>query len=240
MIETRSGKAVLPLGLAAFPEQDPRCVRRAFAAGVNYFFFYSPSYTPFIEELVRLCGQHRDDLIVATGSGARKRNTLLAAKRKIFAALGTEMVDVFFAEYVHPGESFDAVLGDGGTLDLLQQWKSDGWVRYVGASTHDRSLARRLAADHRVDVLMHRTWRIARPSRRSSRPPKRPRRRSLPLLRRAGARCLKAETIGPAILPPPRIVTDIVFPMRPSNWRSVRHGELKNWRPTCGRSTRQA
>src|SRR5262249_35378120 len=29
-------------------------------------------------------------------------------------------------------------------------------VRFVGATAHDRSLARRLAADPRVDVLMHR------------------------------------------------------------------------------------
>jgi predicted aldo/keto reductase-like oxidoreductase len=95
-------------------------------------------------------------MIVAPGSGARKRNTLLAAKRKIVAALGVESLDVFFAEYVHPGDNSDAVLGEGGALDILQEWKSEGLIRYVGASAHDRPLAQRLAEDHRVDVLMHR------------------------------------------------------------------------------------
>ena len=42
------------LGLAAGPKQDPRCVRRAFAGGINYFFFYGPGNMSFIEELAAL------------------------------------------------------------------------------------------------------------------------------------------------------------------------------------------
>jgi aryl-alcohol dehydrogenase-like predicted oxidoreductase len=48
------------------------------------------------------------------------------------------------------------MFGKNGVLDELRQWKESGWVRFVGATAHDRSLARRLAADPRVDVLMHR------------------------------------------------------------------------------------
>jgi aryl-alcohol dehydrogenase-like predicted oxidoreductase len=48
------------------------------------------------------------------------------------------------------------MFGKNGLLDELRQWKEKGWVRFVGATAHDRSLARRLAADPRVDVLMHR------------------------------------------------------------------------------------
>ena len=44
------------------------------------------------------------------------------------------MVDVFFAEYVNPGDNEDAVFGSDGVLDELQQWKSNGWIRYVGAA----------------------------------------------------------------------------------------------------------
>jgi aryl-alcohol dehydrogenase-like predicted oxidoreductase len=66
------------------------------------------------------------------------------------------MIDIFFAEYVNSGDREQAIFGPGGVLDELQQWKKDGSIRYVGASAHDRALARRLAADDRVDVLMHR------------------------------------------------------------------------------------
>src|SRR5207248_8095170 len=41
-------------------------------------------------------------------------------------------------------------------IDELRPWNEEGMLRLVWATAHDRSLARRLAADPRVDVLMHR------------------------------------------------------------------------------------
>jgi aryl-alcohol dehydrogenase-like predicted oxidoreductase len=100
--------------------------------------------------------KNRDAIIVATGSGARRSRSLDAARRKIVASLGTELIDAFFAEYVNPADDSEFIFGDGGVLDALQAWKSSGLIRYAGATAHDRFLARRLAEDPRVDVLMHR------------------------------------------------------------------------------------
>ena len=75
---------------------------------------------------------------------------------KLAALLGIDVIDVFFIEYVHPGDDPKVMFGKNGMLDELQQWKASGLVRFVGATTHDRTLASRLAADPRVDVLMHR------------------------------------------------------------------------------------
>jgi aryl-alcohol dehydrogenase-like predicted oxidoreductase len=144
------------LGLAAGPKQDPRCVRRAFTGGINYFFFYGPGNTSFIEELAALVRRKREQILVATGSGSRRAAGLRAARRKLTALLGIGLIDVFFIEYVHPGDNPDVMFGKDGVLDELWHWKESGWVRFVGATAHDRSVARRLAADPRVDVLMHR------------------------------------------------------------------------------------
>ena len=155
-LATLDGTPASCLGLAAGPKQVPRCVRRAFAGGINYFFFYGPSHTSFIKELAALVRRSREQILVATGSGSRRLAGLRAARRKLTALLGIELIDVFFIEYVHPGDNPERIFGKNGVLDELQQWKQSGWVRFVGATTHDRSLARRLAADPRVDVLMHR------------------------------------------------------------------------------------
>ena len=155
-LTTLDGTPASRLGLAAGPEQDPRCVRRALAAGINFFFFYGPANTSFIEELATLLPRKREQIIIATGSGSRRIAALRAARRKVTALLGIERIDVFFIEYVHPGDDPDTIFGKAGVLDELQQWKENGQVRYVGATAHDRSLAARLAADPRVDVLMHR------------------------------------------------------------------------------------
>jgi aryl-alcohol dehydrogenase-like predicted oxidoreductase len=106
--------------------------------------------------LAALARRKREQIIVAAGSGSRRIEGLQSSRRKLTSLLGIEVIDVFFIEYVHPGDSPDVMFGKNGVLDELRQWKENGWVRFVGATTHDRSLARRLAADRRVDVLMHR------------------------------------------------------------------------------------
>lgn len=129
---------------------------RARRGGINFFFFYGPGHRPFIEKLAALVRKQREEVIVATGSGSRKVSTLQAARRKLLALLGAETLDIFFAEYINPRDDPAAIFGAGGVLDELAQWKSDGAIRYVGATAHDRVLALRLATDPRVDVLMHR------------------------------------------------------------------------------------
>jgi aryl-alcohol dehydrogenase-like predicted oxidoreductase len=155
-LTTLDGTPASCLGLAAGPKQDPRCVRRAVAGGINYFFFYGPGHTSFIEELAALLTRAREQMIVATGSGSRRLAGLRAARRKLSALLGIGLIDVFFIEYVHPGDDPEVMFGKNGVLDELTQWKESGRVRFVGATAHDRLLARRLAVDPRVDVLMHR------------------------------------------------------------------------------------
>jgi aryl-alcohol dehydrogenase-like predicted oxidoreductase len=144
------------LGLAAYPDQDPKCVRRAFESGINYFFFYSPGSKLFIKALKLLAKEQRDEIILASGSGSRTAAGLRAARRKITSGVGVDVLDIFFAEYIHPGDSTTSVFGSGGVLDELQKWKADGLIRYVGASCHDRTLAKQLAEDSRVEILMHR------------------------------------------------------------------------------------
>jgi aryl-alcohol dehydrogenase-like predicted oxidoreductase len=156
MIVSTRGTAASSLGLAAHPEQDPRCIGRAFEAGINFHFFYGPGHTIFVNALKPLVRGRRADLILASGSGARTKSGLRTARRKIFSAVGAEMIDIFFAEYVNPGDNEQAIFGQGGVLDELNHWKVEGLIRYVGASAHNRALARRLATDGRVDVLMHR------------------------------------------------------------------------------------
>jgi aryl-alcohol dehydrogenase-like predicted oxidoreductase len=155
-ITTINGKPASVLGLAAHPEQSPQCIQAAFNGGINYFFFYGPGHKEFIAGLRPLIKSHRNDVILASGSGSRTASGLRTARRKIFKAAGLEALDIFFAEYVNASDSEEAIFGQDGVLDELQKWKAAGMIRYAGATAHDRQLAKRLAEDSRVDVLMHR------------------------------------------------------------------------------------
>ena len=133
-VSTRRGAPASCLGLAARPDQDPKCIRRAFAHGINFFFFYGPGNGEFIAELAVLVQRRADDMIIATGSGARTKKGLRAAYRKIVSLMGAEQIDVFFTEYINPGDNSNAIFGSGGVLDELQEWKANGQIRYVGAT----------------------------------------------------------------------------------------------------------
>jgi aryl-alcohol dehydrogenase-like predicted oxidoreductase len=155
-ITSLTGDRATPLGLAGRPDQDPRCIAKAAEQGINYFFFYGPEPGDFGNALVPILRKRREEVIVASGSGSRKQATLLSARRKILTGLGIEKLDIFFTEYIHPGDDSESIFGPGGVLDELAAWKAEGVVRYGGATAHDRKLSRKLAADPRVDVLMHR------------------------------------------------------------------------------------
>src|SRR5947199_3240810 len=107
VVKSLSGQPACPLALAAIPGQDPRCVRKAFDNGINFFFFYGPANRPFIKQLAGILAKHRADVIIATGSGARTSAALLAARRKLIKALKTDIIDVFFAEYISRADDLD-------------------------------------------------------------------------------------------------------------------------------------
>jgi hypothetical protein len=155
-IVTIDGAPTSALGLAAYPDQSPECVHRAFEAGINFFFFYGPGQAVFVQELRPLVQERRNEIIIASGSSSRTSGGLRAVRRKILSAVGADTIDIFFAEYINPSDNMAAIFGGGGLLDELLQWKENGWIRFVGASSHDRTLAKKLAEDPRVDVLMHR------------------------------------------------------------------------------------
>lgn len=125
----------------------------AYRCGMDYFFFYSFAFEGMVDGLSTLCKRHRHEVVVATGEEARDTKSLIQTRDRALQYLGTDFIDIFYAEYVSPEDSLADV---EKALETLSQWKKDGTIRYVGVSTHDRQLAGDLAESESVDVLMHR------------------------------------------------------------------------------------
>jgi len=155
-LTTGAGAPIARLGVGAREDRFAEGVPLAAARGVNFFFFYQLSGGKWAASLRELAERDRARIAIATGSGSRDPEGLRRALAAYLQALGTDHLDVFFAEYVHPDEDPDRIHGDDGTLAELARWKAEGTIRYVGASAHDRGVSRRLAEDPRVDVLMQR------------------------------------------------------------------------------------
>ena len=155
-ITTLLNQQVQPLGLAGNPNMEEGCVTTAYDAGINYFFFYNQSYPILINELKSVLRDSRESIVVATGSESRNLKTLNSYLDQIHLQLEVEAVDVFYAEYVSPGDNMETLLGAGGVFDELHRWKAEGRIRYVGATTHNRPMAVELIKSGNIDVLMHR------------------------------------------------------------------------------------
>ena len=155
-ITTLLNQPVQPLGLAGNPNMEEGCATAAYSAGINYFFFYNQSYPILIKELKSVLRDDRESIAVATGSESRNPKTLGVYLDQVRRQLEVDTVDVFYAEYVSPGDDMETLLGAGGVFDELHQWKAEGRIRYVGATSHNRPMAVELIESGCIDVLMHR------------------------------------------------------------------------------------
>ncbi|MEE2637286.1 MAG: aldo/keto reductase [Acidobacteriota bacterium] len=154
MLRTIDGEPARPLGLAAHPGQTSRCVYAAFDSGVNYFFFYGPSGRSVIDGLNGLVKEHRPEVLIGCGSGARRADGLERVRHRLSRAVGADVLDVFFAEYLNPADDRSTLFGNRGVIATLAEWRRRGLIRYVGATTHDTAIASACLADPRIDVVM--------------------------------------------------------------------------------------
>ncbi len=152
-ITTLDGTPVTILGLGNHPQMDSNCVPIAWEAGINYFFFYNLTDTNLLDELKSLLSRHREKLVVTTGTSARSLTGLRKYLEQVRCQLDTEVVDIFFAEYISPSDHLEQVQT---VIAELQRWKEAGWIRYVGATTHNRSVAVELMESQLGEILMHR------------------------------------------------------------------------------------
>ena len=155
-LRTNNGQIVNSLGLAAYPDMEMPCVTTAFEAGIDYFFFYNLNYELMLKELKKLCPAHRDKMVIATGSEARNMQELRTYRDDVLRKLNIDTIDIFYLLYVSPNDNMATLLAPEGALNELEQWKAEGLIRYVGASTHNRPLSLELIETGRIDVLMHR------------------------------------------------------------------------------------
>ncbi|NEO37999.1 MAG: aldo/keto reductase [Moorea sp. SIOASIH] len=152
-IQTLSGSPVSILGLGVKNPMDTTCVEIAYQAGINYFFFYNLNYTSFLEGLKPILAAQRDQVVVSTGSNSRDLNQLREYLDQVRSLLDVDTIDVFFLEYISPKDDLDQV---AVALNQIHTWKTEGLIRYVGATTHNRQLAVQLLRKQSCDVLMHR------------------------------------------------------------------------------------
>lgn len=144
------GKRVHRLGLALNLGLDGEGVRAALDRGVNYLFWTRFRTGRSLEAVRAALRRDRERLVLAGGGTlGLTRGGIRRGVERILRSLDAGYLDVYMLFWL--GRT--SVLGRG-VVEELARLKEEGLVRAVGASTHDRPRAGRLAADSPLDLLM--------------------------------------------------------------------------------------
>lgn len=144
------GKTVLRLGLASSYGLDTAGVRTAlFDRGIQYLF-WTPRMGNATGPLREALAADRERYVVATGPttgfwGGNVRSFVEDALRE----LKTDYLDVLQLHWLGVTSWWT-----DGTVGAMEQLRSEGKVRSLGVSIHDRKRAGELAADSPLDQLM--------------------------------------------------------------------------------------
>jgi len=78
----------------------------------------------------------RQEFILATKTGERKKEGALASLERSLGYLKTDAVDLFLMHSVGSMQELDTILGPGGAIEAAEQAVKDGKVKHIAISMH--------------------------------------------------------------------------------------------------------
>lgn len=209
--EREFGKPVSRLGLAshgrtAITAED---VLHAVSRGVNFLnwsgFAEGPPDDEAFADAVASFGRERDRVAVCVQFAARTAAEVAGELRSVLSAIRSDYVDVVTLYYVERADEWDALRGPGGVVECLLAARTDGLLRRLGVTSHQRPLVATMAASGLLDCVMVRYNAAHRGAERDVLPVTAA--RDLPVIAytalRWGALLLPTPDDPPGFVPPP-------------------------------------
>lgn len=135
------------LGLGSSYTLSSKALEEAFEAGCN-FFYWGAIRNPFMTKAIRriIRRGRREDIIIAVSSYIRPFGIGWSLRRGL-RRLKIDFADVFllglYNKYPYPQ-----------IMEKVEELRQEGLFRYLGISSHNRSLLARLAVDPRFDIFL--------------------------------------------------------------------------------------
>ena len=141
-----------------------RVIHSALDAGVNYvdMFWADPGFrdimgTAFVGRLSRvLITAHLGATVQQDGQYAVSRDLDVCSGffHDYLERMRTDHVDVLFLHNCNSPEDVEAVMKEGGLIDLARRFVRQGKARFIGLSGHNTVTARQVVESGAIDVLM--------------------------------------------------------------------------------------
>ncbi len=131
-----------------------RIIVRALELGVNYFDT-APLYQDSELNYGEVTPYARDRMFLATKTDQRDRDSAWRQFERSLQRLRTDHVDLLQIHHLDRNDEVDAVLGPDGAVQMAEEARAQGLVRYVGISGHsDPEVLLRALASGRFDSIL--------------------------------------------------------------------------------------
>ena len=142
----KTGLQVSRVGFGGIPiqrlsEEDAvRVVRHALDLGVTWIDTAN-GYTTSEERIGKAIAGRREQLVIATKTGARDKAGAMEHLELSLKRLQTDYIDLWQFHGVSSFEHLDRVLGPGGAMEAALAAKEAGKVRHIGITSHSMEVA---------------------------------------------------------------------------------------------------
>lgn len=130
-----------------------RMVETARERGINYFDV-APQYGNAEVMLGPALKPHRGEVFLACKTLQREAKAARDDFNRSLERLRTDYLDLYQLHGIEGEEDVDHLLAPGGTLELLEELKQKGLVRFVGFSAHNEDAALRLLRSYPFDSIL--------------------------------------------------------------------------------------
>jgi len=162
MKNVRLGKTELQvsrIGFGGIPiqrlsdEQAVRVVQHCLDLGVT-FIDTANGYTTSEERIGKaIAGRQRNQLIIATKSGARDKDKSREHLELSLKRLDTDYIDLWQFHGVSTLEAYEQILGPNGAMETAQQALQEGKIRHIGVTSHSLDVALQLAPSGHFETM---------------------------------------------------------------------------------------
>jgi aryl-alcohol dehydrogenase-like predicted oxidoreductase len=151
LMVSRTAFGALPLQRVVDYNESTALIRAAYEGGIN-FFDTAHSYTDSEEKLGLAFEDIRNDIVLATKSGARNAADLRADLETSLRNLQTDYIDLY---QIHNPSFVPMPGGSDGIYDSLLELKKEGKIRFFGITNHSRQLAFQAVETGLYDTLQY-------------------------------------------------------------------------------------
>ncbi len=156
----KTGMMISKLGFGGIPiqrltqDEAVAVIRRCLDLGITYLDTAN-AYTTSEECIGKaIVGRNRKDVIIATKTGAKTRVEAEKHLQLSLKHLGTDYIDLYQFHNIADKESYNKIMGPGGSMEVFQEAKKAGVIKHIGVTSHSLDMAKEMVVSGIFETIL--------------------------------------------------------------------------------------